>query len=502
MEERLEYSPSRALYPLSNTPVDHIVEVVGISAGAERVFLEGADFRLSADSLEWLAGGERPDEGTSFSVRYSFSRPSGLSDISAGSVVRTIVEALSREIDYLYAQMDRAYQSGFLESASGEALDMVVALLGLKRKPPQPSSGTVTFGRTSEPETVSNAGEVHLYDGSEEYTLKKPLVESIEAITGTVEGSETSFEEGTDFALVEGKIRWLPEGRKPDLRTVFRVDYTSFQEILVPKGSTVATSSPRPEETRLFTTTEDAVLAPGEEGRWEVDIPVTCTVPGSWGNVLAGTVTVMPQPVAGVEYVINKGDITNGVEAESDSDLRERARHALEFAGRATVSSLESAIGAVEGVRSLLIEDMPEGVAGLVRAIVDGGDPDEIRKVIDETRAAGIKVEFMRPRTVYLDVSMLLTLPESADAAAVVDETAAAVRTYISSCGIGDDVLFSRIIDSALRVRSVIDVTQVKIVAQREGEVLESEKENIVITSEERPEPRNINVDFEVRGRK
>jgi hypothetical protein len=86
--------------------------------------------------------------------------------------------------------------------------------------------------------------------------------------------------------------------------------------------------------------------------------------------LFAGTITVMPQPVAGVEYVINKADITNGVEVEEDSELRERARHALEFAGKATYSSLESAIRSIEGVGSLLIEDMPDEVPGIVGSLM------------------------------------------------------------------------------------------------------------------------------------
>jgi len=223
-------------------------------------------------------------------------------------------------------------------------------------------------------------------------------------------------------------------------------------------------------------------------------------VAGRWGNVLAGTVTVMPKPVPGVEYVINKGDITNGVEAETDSELRERAKHALEFAGKATVSSLESAIRAVEGVRSLLIEDMPDEVAGIVKVIVDGGDTDEIMRVIGETRAAGIKVEFSRPRIVYINVSLTITLPKEILPTTAVTEVEKLVRSYISSLRIGDDVLYSKIIDAALSVRGVLDVTEVLITAHREGvEVVESERENIMISNEERAEPRIINVLFEIK---
>jgi len=463
-------------------------------------FGKDVDYRLSGHSVEWLGGGEHPDEGTSFTVKYLFTRPSGISDLNPGSVVRTVVEAISREIEYLYAQLDQAYLSGFLDTAEGEALDLVVSLLGVRRKPPQPSSGYVTFGRSTEPEKVAVAGEVHLYDGSLEYELKKILIKEITKVEGTVGGSPVTFEREVDYSLVGRRIRWLPGGLKPDGRTVFRVDYTAYQEIVIPKGTRVATFSLRPEETRLFTTTEEASLRLTGEGKWEAEVPVICTVAGRWGNVLAGTITLMPQPIMGVEYVINKGDITNGVETEGDAELRERAKHALEFAAKATGSSLESAIRAVEGVSSLLIEDMPEGVPGIVKVIVDGGDVDKILQVIDETRAAGVKVEFSRPRIVYIDLSLTLTLQRETSSAQVAREVEGLIRGYISSLGIGEDVLYSRIVEAALSVRGVWDVADIRITAYREGaETVESERENIEISSGERANPRTINILFRMR---
>jgi len=498
-EEHLHVS-GKTLYKLSNPPITEINEVKGISKGVTKIFTKNVDYRLIGDSIEWLGGGEHPDENTSFAVKYTFTRSSGISDVNPGSVVRTTVEAISREIEYLYAQMEQAYLSAFLDTATGEALDLVVSLLGVKRKPPQPSSGYVAFGRSTEPETLSIAGEVHLYDDSPEYALKKPLVKEILKVEGTIKGLSVIFERDLDYSLTGNRVKWLPEGKKPDSRTVFRVDYTCCQEVKIAKGTQVATFSPRPEESRSFTTTEEASLKPMSGGRWEAEIPVICNVAGRWGNVLAGTVTVMPRPVPGVEYVINKGDMTNGVEAETDSELRERSKHALEFAGKATASSLESAIRAVEGVRSLLIEDIPDEVAGIVKVIVDGGDPDEILRAIEETRAAGIKVEFSRPKIVYIDVSLTLTLPKEISPRVATAEAEKLVRSYVSSLGIGDDVLYSRIIDAALSVRGVLDVTEVIVTAHREGvEAVESEMENIEISSEERAEPRTLNVLFKVK---
>lgn len=73
--------------------------------------------------------------------------PSTLTDFEAGSVVRTLYESFSFELALLYEQMERVYLSGFVDTATGTQLDMVVAILGLKRSEPDYATGEVTFIR-------------------------------------------------------------------------------------------------------------------------------------------------------------------------------------------------------------------------------------------------------------------------------------------------------------------------------------------------------------------
>jgi uncharacterized phage protein gp47/JayE len=72
-----------------------------------------------------------------------------LTDTTEGSVVRTLVEAFSRELAVAYAQLDQVYQLGYLDTARGEALDNVVALVGVKRRRGGYLQGTVTFSRAT-----------------------------------------------------------------------------------------------------------------------------------------------------------------------------------------------------------------------------------------------------------------------------------------------------------------------------------------------------------------
>lgn len=70
-----------------------------------------------------------------------------LTDATDGSVVRTLVEAFSRELAVAYAQLDQVYQLGYVGTATGHALDQVVELVGVARRRRGHLEGTVMFSR-------------------------------------------------------------------------------------------------------------------------------------------------------------------------------------------------------------------------------------------------------------------------------------------------------------------------------------------------------------------
>lgn len=70
-------------------------------------------------------------------------------DANPGSVIRTIVEAFAREMATFYAMLDRAHRAGYVDTATGAALDSVVALLGIERARAGRLRGTIELSRTS-----------------------------------------------------------------------------------------------------------------------------------------------------------------------------------------------------------------------------------------------------------------------------------------------------------------------------------------------------------------
>jgi len=70
-----------------------------------------------------------------------------LDDATEGSVLRTLVEAFGRELAVAYEQLERVYESGYLDTATGASLDKVVDLLGVERLQAGWIEGEVVFTR-------------------------------------------------------------------------------------------------------------------------------------------------------------------------------------------------------------------------------------------------------------------------------------------------------------------------------------------------------------------
>ena len=126
------------------------VSVYGSRNGQAHLFRKDVDYKLLKDqkTLEWQEGAELPDSGTLLQINYytKSSKPI-LTDIDTGSVVRTLSESIALEIARLYAQLEIVYQSGFVDTATGKALDNVVALLGIERVKGGVPAGEVEFTR-------------------------------------------------------------------------------------------------------------------------------------------------------------------------------------------------------------------------------------------------------------------------------------------------------------------------------------------------------------------
>ena len=119
------------LYALAE-PAQGIRGITGMVVGSPHIFQKEIDFLFDTDrnAVVWQEGGNFPDDETIFYVDYFRpNNPSPISDINVGSVTRTLSEGIGREIATVFGQINEAYRAGFIDTAKGKSLDLVVSIL-------------------------------------------------------------------------------------------------------------------------------------------------------------------------------------------------------------------------------------------------------------------------------------------------------------------------------------------------------------------------------------
>jgi hypothetical protein len=172
--------PDDHLFFLTSRPVRRISRVDGFTRGPEDRdvpwrFTE-ADWELVSstgrptelDALRFRPRRPQPAGGTVMRVSY-WPRdvpPIPLTDLNVGSVTRTLLETLAREVADAEAQLQVVYDSAFVDTAEGRSLDRVVALLGIERRAADTPRGKVRFHRKA-----GAAGQVTIPAGTEMLSL-------------------------------------------------------------------------------------------------------------------------------------------------------------------------------------------------------------------------------------------------------------------------------------------------------------------------------------------
>lgn len=163
---------------LNNRPVRRISHLEGVmKAGAAPDAREinyrftPADFEListtgddnNKDAIRFREDGRRPVPGSSVIVNYYpvQTTPVPLTDLNVGSVTRTLLETVARELAMAYLSLEAVYKSAYLDTAEGPSLDKVTALVGLVRLPAGHPVVKVLFTRTA-----SSAGRITIPTGT------------------------------------------------------------------------------------------------------------------------------------------------------------------------------------------------------------------------------------------------------------------------------------------------------------------------------------------------
>jgi uncharacterized phage protein gp47/JayE len=398
--------------------VSHVEGLVESASGHDPIpyRFTSADYELIAlgdegyDAIRFRDDARRPMAGTTLRVNYYpvQSRPVALTDVNVGSVVRTLLESVGRELAQLELELEHVYGSAFLETATGSSLDQVVALVGMRR---------------------------------------------------------------------------LPAG-VPVVAVRFRRDAAAIGRVTVPAGTVVTDR-----DGNRYASVTELVLEPGESSR-----EVLCAAVGPGVEPIdAGALDRLEVLVAGISWVRNEQPAHRAGTAESDDELRRRARHALRGVARGTVGALEFGLRSVPGVKDVALVEQPNGVAGEVHVVIAWEHPPsaaqqaEVRRRIEELRPAGVLVTptVAQRHAVSVTVDLVLagagpTAVELAELRSRVSERLLVVLTAVDPGGAVRNAQLlravladERIVDATVRLTSQATTTPVESLQLSQGEVLE-----------------------------
>lgn len=203
-------------------------------------------------------------------------------------------------------------------------------------------------------------------------------------------------------------------------------------------------------------------------GGGTVTVTATCDTGGSISAGI-GAVNATATPTKGWLSVTNASAATEGIDMESDAELRARQALSTMLASIGTVGSIESAIADVDGVIDQRVYENDTGstdsdgiTAHTIAAVVDGGDAQDIVDAIGVTKSAGCNtqgttsgtytdsrgntntINFYRPTPATIGVDIDITAL-SGYTSSYEDDLKQAVADAINALRIGDDVLITRL---------------------------------------------------------
>ena len=108
--------------------------------------------------------------------------------------------------------------------------------------------------------------------------------------------------------------------RRPAVKATGQVTFTGTPGTVIPAGTQVSTASTEATPAIFFATKSNATIGAGRT----VTVDIEAVEAGTNGNVAAGTITMLAQPISGIEAVTNASGTSGGSDDEDDASLLAR----------------------------------------------------------------------------------------------------------------------------------------------------------------------------------
>jgi len=351
-------------------------------------------------SIRWINPDNQPKHNSKFYVTYRYYDANLVSEISnfrAGGVINSIVEAVSISLANIERNNYYLFINNFLKYANGEALDLLAYPWGITRRSATKTSGWITI-------TTSSGTNIVISSSHRFSTV----------------GKNISFKAKSDY------IGTVISGSSIGHIEIEATDYGSS-----------------------FNTGPNTIVK-----FWE-DEDMTTEVTG---------VSVSNYPY----YNGEENYFTNGQDEETDEEMRTRVYNAAIKQGSATYSAIESAVEDIAGVIEAKVYDIENKpfisenyfqvfVVGDEKIIKNSSLLSQIYDTINEKKPVGTTFSVLQPIPKFTYIDMVITPDEGYwyNKNELISRVNSAISNYLSSLKLGEDVVYSEIIERAMDVTGV-----------------------------------------------
>lgn len=291
-----------------------------------------------------------------------------------------------------------------------------------------------------------------------------------------------AYKDTAEGYQLDGVCQYIGITRKPASYATGTVTFTGTAGTVIPLQFLVSTG------TYQFWTQQIATIPSGGT----VDVPIRAIELGNTSNVLSNTITTIVNPLTGITAVTNALGTTGGADVETDESLRARYDESISLGGASTTSAIEAELLQVQNVvDARVIQNVTmatvDGVpAKAFESTVYGGIDADIADAIYRTKAAGVQafgditvpitddygqvhnIGFSRVAEITVYVNVVLTTDAElfpVDGMTTIETNIIkyiggtdADSTKYYGLGLGDDVVYTKIIGICHSVAGVTDV--------------------------------------------
>ena len=309
-------------------------------------------------------------------------------DLRAEGVFGQFVGINAELYALLWALAEEVYASQYPDTATGVSLDNVASLTGVVRRPATPTQvtalaygvqGTQLFaGREARNfrtlDVYRSFADVTITATAARYATVSVGSVAAGAYTVTVGGAAYTFTATTETA---------------------QQILTGLDTALGSSGLTVVLETGR----LVLTSTTPVSIAVTSNliiGEIGVELPMRAIVAGAQ-PLPTGDLTEIVTPVVGWNRVANLQPGITGSNRETDQQLRERRERSVRISGAQTLPAIEARLRALSLVQDVAVTsnntDTTDAFGTLrqhIWAVIEGGEPADIARVLFEAVAAGI----------------------------------------------------------------------------------------------------------------